>query len=153
MDIDNLPAGQELDALVAEKVMDWQWRAWGDPPQRCLYSPEAIASTVEYDLLGQVRLPTVSETTVPACGDEPIHPVGHVPHYSTDIAAAWQVVGQLLERGLHVVIATPPPGWKNWDVRGWNPETNSSRFISHADSAPLAICRAALEAVNAHPVS
>lgn len=70
------------------------------------------------------------------------------PPYSVDIAAAFEVVEKLRAQGLTVTISTPLPDCKSWDVRGWNSQTNDNRFIAHADTAPLAICLAALKAVG-----
>ena len=62
--------------------------------------------------------------------------------YSTDIAAAWQVVEKLKERGFGFWLTASGDCWFE-DSNGW-------RITSKADgsnSVPLAICRAALEAV------
>jgi hypothetical protein len=73
-----------------------------------------------------------------------------VPHYSTDIAAAWQVVERVRtfnkgdEIGLEVsVIALS-------DHYDCHIETNSSAYlvVEEADTAPLAICLAALHVVG-----
>src|SRR3990172_8418422 len=69
--IDALPAGRELDALVAEKVMGWTITAWasGEPwGNREIFEPS---------------------------GRGPHRKAAHVPTYSTDIAAAWEVVQKL----------------------------------------------------------
>lgn len=73
--------------------------------------------------------------------EEPAHPL---PRYSLDIAAAWQVVEKMRERPVYVVVEPHPDYWRavvydeNW------------YFVvsEHADTAPFAICLAALRAVG-----
>ncbi len=72
--------------------------------------------------------------------------------YSTDIAAAWEVVNHMLDRKWHVDLIAGDhmrPLWycKVFTRYHWSsPKTNS--FTAGADTAPLAICLAALEAVG-----
>lgn len=61
-----------------------------------------------------------------------------LPNYSTDIASAWAVV-EKLAKPLKVV----------WTGRVWVCEVFEEPYSEEADTAPLAICRAALEAVEA----
>ena len=68
------------------------------------------------------------------------------PPYSTDIAAAWQVVEKLSMSGFWIIKScrVSAPGkddWIEWDVMYQN-----QRAI--ADALPFAICLAALNAVN-----
>src|SRR5262245_52328146 len=79
-DIDRMEAGRHLDALVAEKVMGWKWRACpntfepGRPWRRWLTEPDR-------------NLPLwdgVTEMAVDGLDDEE----SNVPEYSTDICAA-----------------------------------------------------------------
>lgn len=103
-----LPAGRELDALVAAKVMGWQ--------------PNPGWLTAER----------------------------HIPSYSTDIAVAWQIAEAMRLAAIPEEewasggwrAAQEPfnaPGWYERDVNDWE----------WAETAPLAICRAALKAVGA----
>ena len=71
----------------------------------------------------------------------PTSPPDLIPRYSTDIAAAWEVVEKMIDQGRRFVI-----------------NNNFSRTMFIADfcgrdvlekTAPLAICRAALKAVGA----
>lgn len=100
----DLPAGRELDALVAEKVM-------GDTRFR--------------------QVPRAQWYLV-------------LDHYSTDIAAAWLVVENAVGRGMPAGINVA----MNWagDPDGYVAEWAGVREL--ADTAPLAICRAALRAVG-----
>lgn len=94
-----LPAGRELDALVSEKVFG-----------RMIFRPQGVPATWE------MADPDMRENDYEGYFLQ-------VPHYSTDTAAARQVVEYLAKQG-HVVSIFSPP---------------------------LAICRAALAAVEAHP--
>ena len=64
-------------------------------------------------------------------------PYPHLPKYSEDIAAAWRVV-EKLDGTYEPVIERHGPGWTAWfdSNQAW------------ADTAPLAICLAALKAVG-----
>jgi hypothetical protein len=112
-------ASRELDAIVAEKVMGWS-------STRFMNNVHRVSA----------RHPVWQEFIV-------------VPRYSTDLAAAWQVVDVLLKRNpmqdihLEHMIGT---GWGvsccyseehgGWD--GW----------VYGETAPLAICLAALKSVG-----
>jgi hypothetical protein len=158
-EIEKLEAGRELDALVAEKVMGLGVSAgvWTDTKKN------------DYGLTETAWTRTVGVL------DSDKHGVGYhhevvttyeaVNHYSTDIAAAWEVVDA-------ICIPAPEGCWtgptfqlnhdksepeatqwqaifSNLDsldgVKSWSGE----QFTDvHADTAPLAICRAALLAVT-----
>lgn len=64
------------------------------------------------------------------------------PHYSTDIAAAWTVVEAMQARDLRVVLDSPLGGWECMT------ELDNWFHVERADTAPLAICLAALQAVD-----
>lgn len=128
-----MEAGRELDALVAEKVMGYevfrsdhaeyvQGRDWADPGEP-LYYPDGIERQA-----------------------------ATVPEYSTDIAAAWPIAQKL---GLALVPQSDGDGfrWLATDVHA----VNYSNVITvepkdgteySADTAPHAICLAALRAVG-----
>lgn len=72
------------------------------------------------------------------------------PGYSTDIAAAWQIVQKMHDDGwtVHLQCYTNPH-----DVRGWSctfvrPGAMGAVAVSYFSQAPLAICRAALDALT-----
>lgn len=94
MDIHTIPAGRELDALVAEKVMG--------------------IGKLEFDAY-----------------------YGPQHRYSTDIAAAWEVV-EKLAKPLKVV----------WTGKVWVCEVFGEPCSQEAGTAPLAICRAALKVMD-----
>lgn len=115
-------AGRELDALVAEKVMGWHYAdrqkmGWGDGPP-----------VVVTDLGEESGRPTIQ---------------GWSP--STDIAAAFQVVEKMRERGLTVVIDGTPGGFWCCEFSIFGSETFHT---GRADSLPLAICLASLAAIE-----
>ena len=118
-------AGRELDALVAEKVMECQviWREQNLP----------FAAPKE-----------------PHCGcPERIHetPFRGLSAYSTSIAAAWQVWEHLAQReGWFANVQTccrPEHQWCAIVADG-----EGHLWEGQADTAPLAICLAALKAVG-----
>lgn len=105
----NMPAGREIDALIAERVMGWT------------RSHRGARGTQFYD--------------VPGWG---VRSEGAIPDFSTKIAAAWLVVEKMTERddGDCGLITT---------VRGWSCEFGAASMkYANAETAPLAICRAAL---------
>jgi hypothetical protein len=115
-------AGRALDAEVAERVMglDLSWR--------------------------RVTLDGTNRD---------LGPVRNVPAYSTDIAAAWEVVEHMEARWWWFALETFP------NPHGINDgATVTARFkatampgqhdgVGKAEDAPLAICRAALKALDA----
>jgi hypothetical protein len=69
-----------------------------------------------------------------------------MPRYSTDIAAAWAVIQKLMETHfMYSLNASHESG--HWCV--FYPASGSPVEGEYADTAPLAICRAALAAVEA----
>lgn len=117
-----MEAGRGLDALVAEKVMGWQWQQWAPNPEQPHLAPPGYGRPhPDHWWLGR----SIFEL---------------VPNYSTDIAAAWLVV-EHMER-------TRPNEFMLWTEQGqWGAEFDNdiSRF---ALAAPLSICVAALAAVG-----
>lgn len=80
---------------------------------------------------------------------------GELPFYSTDIAAAWEVVERT---GLQIEIQSPGAPCNgdeyendsdNWRVECRLKSSDRSSF-AEATTAPLAICLAALKAVGIH---
>jgi hypothetical protein len=98
---------RNIDALVAEHVMGW-WLAKDEDGEWC-FMDGADFVCFNFD----------------------------VPHYSTDIAAAWEVVEKMGHVGL------------NWDDTTNSParwQCIMERGEYYADTAPMAICLAALKA-------
>lgn len=121
-----LPAGRELDALVAEQVMGWKrvekghvyfWRTKEMVAELLREHPDVLA--VDYF----------------PC-----------PYFSTEIAAAWEVVEELARRCWHLSLDYPS-GNSRWEwMACFRPQPPGS-FV-YADTAPVAICRAALLVVQ-----
>jgi hypothetical protein len=126
-----MEAGREMDALIAEKIFGLAWL-------RGQYG--------KYEYLRQDDDTKYACAKLLATGE--LFPNKTLPKYSTDIAAAWQVVEKMSSR-------------KDWDehpvciVRNyafkdmWTVELRDYDFDATAETAPLAICRAALLAAMA----
>jgi len=120
--------GRELDALVAEKVfgavVSWDKYAGGNHPHS----------------------PSINTPECPSCGYDGHWDHDAVPNYSTDISAAWQVVDRLTEVFADMELTVDKGMWEClFDTREIVPE----HFLAGADTAPHAICLAALKAVEA----
>ena len=150
MEIDELKAGPELDLLIADKIMNWDHRhryrecedSWYSHCLTC-YAAERDKSEEEFR----------SE------------PCSRPPHYSEDIAAAWDVVGELGKRGFRVKISVDYDGdcdevflaagdpncpyQKPYDIRDGHGFTMIEHEPLDVQTVPLAICRAALKAIEA----
>ena len=139
-----MEAGRELDALVAEKVMGWalEHRLVGagtlaDPkrlePEQAVYRVRS-----EADSYWQNWSPDGADRVL----DDML------PRYSTDIAAAWDVVEWLHDAGkLFVLWATTQGRWiAQVFIRG--DDDTGPVADKDADTAPRAICLAALQAVD-----
>jgi hypothetical protein len=128
-DVQEMVAGRELDALVAERVMGWclhkafgprGWRQWED-----------------------------TERNVMAAGVKEAG-AGFCP--STDIAAAWQVLVEALSQVGTANIRLDMEDYGRGFFNDSGPE--KAVWVTVGDvtifgPAPLAICRAALQAIGA----
>lgn len=141
MNYDETDAGREMDALVAEKVMGITWDT-----TRCRWCGWPLREKVEDGCVpGNCSLRPLP--------DPPMADI--IAPYSTSISAAWEVAekmkelfpGYTVEVGwYHEEEANPatPGGWTAM-IEG------DDRIIYNrpaAPTAPLAICRAALTAVE-----
>jgi hypothetical protein len=128
-----LPAGDALDVLIAEKVMGWtrgkgEWcQHWFDAEGKDLGDDHATPEGA-------------------GCGDHYWPDEQWSP--STDIRAAWEVVEKRLSTDGHFAF------WPSVDggmiiafhgIRTWDSEPVWEVW---GDTAPLAICRAALAAIK-----
>lgn len=127
--IDAMPAGPEMDRLLAERVMSARVRRNSDGL---------------YDLIipGQPRSVDWVERDGAWEG---------VPHYSRDIAAAWQVVEHLRAQGWEMTLSVNHYVTNPWDCRlfltdGGKLDAPRKRVIAHGPDAAAAISRAALKA-------
>ena len=153
-----LPAGQELDMLVAEKLFGWRWWRWQPysyggasemPVHATWYGSAADPIFVPpHRFFG----PTVDWHDFPGWkpkpwdGKEELAIVGmrtDLPDYSTDIAAAWLLLEKI---GYPSLIGN---GWSDGKSKGKHSchIEGQKQITCFADSVPLAICRACLLAV------
>lgn len=132
MNVDDLVAGPELDALVAEKVMGWT-------RHYPIQEEDGGASDFDSDWF-----------------EDPKGNPSDVPNYSEDIAAAWAVVEKMRPLNVDLTNHARAERWccvffdRDGGSDGFIPELKG-RFQEYtvAAAAPLAICRAALKAVGA----
>jgi hypothetical protein len=157
MRIDEL-AGRELDALVAEKVMGWTGKkivyGWSDRVKR-LYPLLVFTEGGSY--VGDFG-PFVDEEGNKIQYGKP-HRVYHAPPYSTDIKAAWEVAEMMRKKPVCYLgeeygafIADTINIYQccssKWTcLIGTTANDDDPEFEAHAETAPLAICHAALKAV------
>ena len=118
-----MKAGRKLDALIAEKVMgnDRDWRKY----------LELRPLWVRGDKL------TNDEYMAVALG-------GELPHYSTQIADAWLVAEKICGDEGHFELERLY--WFNAKKTGWMAIFHKGD--AEADTAPLAICLAALKSIG-----
>jgi hypothetical protein len=117
-DIEKLE-GRQLDAAVAERVMGADKEKEID---LAMLDPSGVIDSFRDTIWANI-----------------------LPHYSTDIAAAWRVVEKLREEGWQVVINVLDDGAEVAVTR----HEMAGHLYEFADTAPLAISRAALRAVAA----
>ena len=116
-----MKAGRELDALIAEKVMG----------KLLLYKLHEMETMARKTKAGAERVDRM------------------VPRYSTQIADAWLVVEKLVEMGCYVDIGVDEHGGQvQLDSFGGEDDRWVLGESTRAATAPLAICLAALKAVE-----
>lgn len=133
-------AGRELDALIAEKVMGFTWHdGWKSFKGPHLVSPGGFMAGWRMEDGGVMgHLDGVTRNP-------------ELPFYSTDIAAAWQVVEKLVAERFFPEVNYRGRG--EWGCKvdrltvddSWNDKPTPHEI---ANTAPLAICLAALSAVR-----
>jgi hypothetical protein len=135
-------AGRELDALTAEKVMGWKLYKCINPSH--VYEPYLWCSPedtrVPNDHWPRHRVLDPHETVADTV-------TKIIPHYSTDIAAAWQVVEKMLKIG-QVNVGYHKLADPSWACRIFGLEGDLTDIEVYAPTAPLAICLAALKAIG-----
>jgi hypothetical protein len=113
--IEELQAGPELDWSMAENVMGWH------------------VGPVDDDWLTAANEHT-GYTKGTCFSDFPVW------RPSTGIAAAWQVVERLREKGIAITVSTMGP---RGQTSAFPTQNGMQSPMTWADTAPLAICRAA----------
>lgn len=138
--MESMMAGRELDALIAGKVMGWA-------NVICLHGGNIPSGEPDDDWNKDARNDQHhGHTGIPLVHRE------QVPAYSVDIAAAWEVVEKLRTMSIGISIARMPDE-KLWYVPLYRLDhgeyMGSAEGFAEAETAPLAICLAALKAVDA----
>ena len=124
MNIDELEAGRELDALVAKEIMGWR--------------QEYVRNIITGEVCGMWKEP---EYLVPPRGDDAVK----VPAHSDDTGLAWEV----LEKG-----ASKAEGWVRLRERvqrggvWWECDFGDYGEAARGPTVSLAICRAALKTMG-----
>lgn len=120
-EIDQLEAGREFDCLIAEKVMGW--------------TEVGNGQSADCDFAGK-------RPGAKFWGDT-------IPRYSTEIGKAWLVVEPIRGKiGARRNLFFRIPSQTGIDI--WSADSADMKngiMLSSAESAPLAICRAALRIV------
>jgi hypothetical protein len=124
-----LKAARELDALVAERVMG-------------LWSRHALDTTRLGETVGYKSGRACPVCLVELDGEDDPGQCSVKP-YSTSISAAWEVVEKLQEFSFELIYLD---GKMHWEATFAPLHLNETRAI--AETAPLAICKAALKAVD-----
>ena len=129
---------REIDRVVEEKIMGAVWRR--------VYSDRWMRYNE-----GHRYLSNDPDNTDPlATGDEPLIPGYYIRPYSTDIAAAWQVV-EKMDKGFVFSLYSPDPYLEDeerkWEAR-FIRRANRIVYYKEASTALIAICLAALKAVG-----
>ena len=129
--------GRELDALIAEKIMGWEFHnAYAG--ERYLFPPHLI----EFVQSSISMKSGLMEFVPPA-----------PPYYSTDIKDAWKVIEEMESRKFILRLQSPAYMSYRWTALFQNKCISDDDFIDRANSfhfntAPLAICNAALMALG-----
>jgi hypothetical protein len=125
-----MDAGRELDALVAEKVMGWSKRISAD------HSNSPIKQLRAFGIIYAWKDSEGNDRGL------------DVWHYSTDIAAAWQVVEKMKALEWRTEIAQTIQSGVDVTVIKWEGGEFGGEFAEWGETAPHAICLAALKAIG-----
>ena len=148
-EIQRLEAGRELDALVAEKVMKLNCKkgiSWKSD-----LSAFGGKGEIEFDSEFTIEREWVQEGDYVIVFDD--GQLGIMPAYSTDIAAAWEVVEQLetmrpdILTDIHRISHNGERSGLQWAAHMRVIGGEGKYIYELAETVPIAICRAALLAV------
>ena len=138
----SLEAGRELDALIAEKVFGFEVIE--------VQEVNPLLAGLRRGLKGR----KLNKTEMWECLEtyKKLKNGKYLPHYSTDIAAAWQVVEKLRADCVFANIGPDPSEGGGYNCQFHWAEGHDEFDIrledAAAPTAPLAICRAALKVVK-----
>jgi hypothetical protein len=149
-EIDQMPAGDDLDYTIAEKILSFRWAVIDCVPLLSPRYPAKLFVRPIYSFISGGRWASKEEIET-----LPLHIDRVVRYYSTHVDAAWEVVEKLNPK--HPLIMTFRPTEKDWWVVLPNEAKHPKGRLQHgtdcmvqafAETAPLAICRAALKIVE-----
>lgn len=123
----NMKAGREMDALIAIKVMGWEWKPVGDRfinHERLTHPDGKHYGGMRYS-------------------DGEIEYTNRLEEYSTNMGAAWEVVEAMEGKWFWFSLSNVVPNSGDAIVY----EAKFNQVYTCEETAPLAICRAALLAV------
>lgn len=148
MNTDMIPAGRELDALVAEKVMGLKVEMLPIMYDEDYEGQVPRFSTAEWEKEMREEAPDWQRESWDSDKGPVVVEGGDrkyvVRPYSTDIAAAWEVVEKMRKMGWEPTIAL-----QKAHVYAITYDASYDELSrAYAEHAPLAICRAALKAVT-----
>lgn len=121
---------REIDRLIAEKIMGW--------------------TDIKYEIagFGDGRNNTIEGPWSEWRGKRSAAPwilSESIPYYSTDITLAWEIVDRLVYKWDFILYRDSGFGWTVYD----GPRSLEDRMsLANAETAPLAICLAALRVMN-----
>lgn len=119
----NMPAGRDMDALTALKFFGWHWE-----------------NVLEGFLMPPSHHPAMLNNWAGEW-DENGYP-NWLPEYSKIISLAWEVLEMIQKFGWSFEL-TDTDMQGDYVIRIWQPR-GIKKYAARAESAPLAICRAAL---------
>ena len=133
-----LSAGRELDDMVSEKIMGWKYQQSSPDPKK--YFCREYGNDAGWWL----RPNTTRDDMIWSCAS-----CSPPPEYSADITAAWEVLNRLPLDLWPEVGRMNTGSWYCEIVQG-APWPTGVGYLARevAETAPLAICRAALKAAR-----
>ena len=134
---------REIDALIAEKVMGWVKKtitlavknkegyvqSW---EETCLVNPKFP----DVDLLHRLEF------------SEDQSDKQKMPYYSTSISDAWEVVEKMKRHFPSIVYNSSDSNSSMWNISFWKDEFGGESWDAIAETAPRAICLAALKVIG-----
>ena len=127
----NMPAGREIDLLIAEMLFSWQWF----PANGMMYF-----RPVEKFAYGAIK------------DGESIEYMSNLPSYSTDISSAFEVAEKLSDKWDFAIVNNQnfgkyPDLHYGFRLQAIGEDSHIKTIFALGETASLAICRAALLAV------
>jgi hypothetical protein len=135
-------AGREMDARVAEKVMGFDCKHVDDGEGWCQFCGEEM---IEYSQMYWDQNKWLQDRQ-----SRPVETKCQGLHYSTSIAAAWEIVEALRQKYCCIKVYSDHAYiYECTIVKDPDDDHDEPEIFTQADTAPLAICLAALKAVGA----